>query len=86
MGQKWAQNTCGKDLGPSGPKVDRNGSTEPCGYSLGRNGRHVRNLPKRVIFFLADVYLRGRTKSTEESDLFPRGCICKRAYEIYRRE
>ena len=46
----------------------------------------IQNLPKRVIYFHADVYVRKRTKSTEESDLFPRVCICKRAYEIYRRE
>ena len=66
------------------------GALRLCGYSMDRNGRTeeegVRNLPKRVIYFHADVYVRGRTKSTEESDLFSRGCICERAYEIYRRE
>ena len=35
----------------------------------------VRNLPKRVIYFHAYVYVRGRTKSTEESDFISRGCI-----------
>ena len=35
----------------------------------------IPNLPKSVIYFHAEVFVRGHTKSTGECDLFPRRCI-----------
>ena len=84
----WGITPCRYSMG-------RNGRTDLCGYSMDRNGRTEYSMGRNGRTDLCGILygqkwahwvLYGRTKSTEESDLLPRVCICKRAYEIYRRE